>query len=156
MTSNLEKRLRKNIALSGLASMAAMPLLGPFAPIAGLASMGILAGVAGRYIIGKDTGRNQNSKENYEENIFPEEPETAIARSAPFQAGNLLKSYSQEQTYQESLSRGYSLAKNLIDYLPQGALDSSTGINITLEKNERSSFFGKETEEYTLKIKIKR
>jgi hypothetical protein len=35
-------------------------------------------------------------------------------------------------------------------------IDKSTKIKVTLEKEERSSFFGNDSEEYTLRIKIKR
>ncbi len=155
---NYERTLQKRLTWAGIASLASIPLTGP---VGVLGAIGIFSGKGLRFI--KKEAREEYFQEENKpvpprelNNSFVDEgPETSIARQVPETAGNLLRTISQEGVYQTSLDRGYALAQHMVNLLPEGALDNSTGIRVTLER-KTPGFFRRGEDGYQLNINLKR
>jgi len=154
MTSSKEKSLRKKLGGVGIATLALAPLTGPFMPIYLAGAGAIFAGVAGREVLDRDCGGNEETTQE-RNSVYPESPGTSIARREPKIASDLMKDLSKERTYKESLNRGYLTTEKILNTLPKGALDDAKGVRVTLERSVGWGFFSS-GEEYNLKIKIKR
>ncbi|HJX51023.1 MAG TPA: hypothetical protein VJ438_06185 [Candidatus Nanoarchaeia archaeon] len=152
---NYEQTLQRRLTWAGLASLVSIPFTGP---VGALGAIAIFSGKGLRFLK-KDARKEYFSGGDNQEGLTPNSlidkgPETAIAMQIPESARDLLENFSRERVYQSSLDRGYALAQHLVSLLPDGALDNSNGVRVTLERKTPGLFSSEEG--YQLKIRIKR
>ncbi|MEM4181759.1 MAG: hypothetical protein QXX68_01220 [Candidatus Pacearchaeota archaeon] len=141
--------------------LAAAALLGALVPGVGvpLAVGSMLVGFA----IGHGIKRiSSSSQEKNKLEVLPPErtddyPTTVAARRSPYEVASFLKYKAEEETYRYSLVSSSSIAKNLLDSLPEGALDNSKGLNVRISRRSTGlvSFLSSENERINIEIKVK-
>ena len=86
---------------------------------------------------------------------IPESPETALGRTNPSLAADVLRSYARDQTAQIGNCRGYSIAEAYLNNLSESKLSKLDSVNVSFRRREPCNLarvlFGKR-ESFTLDI----
>ncbi len=83
----------------------------------------------------------------------PESPETAIARTDPFEASRLLRQYSRDRLTGQALSAASTVARDYLSNVSKERLDRSNGVRVSFERKRR--FFSGGEYGFTIDLDLK-
>ncbi len=156
-----ETQYRKKAIGFGSSLLVGSIFTGPAAPFVALAGAAFIAGAGLRHLVNRRARNAYNeergvSVEPLTESFYPESPETAIARTAPFEASDLLRQYSKDRLAEEALSAASTVARDYLSNLSQERLDRSNGVRVSFERRRNlASFFTGEDAGFKIDIDLK-
>ena len=152
---NYERTLQKRLTWAGIASLATIPITGPFGV---LGAIGIFSGKGLRFLR-KDAREEYFEKENTPTtstitSFVDEGPETAIARQMPEETCSFLDRGNERRYYDARAAMGASIANNYLSSLSPEELKDIGSIEIYPEQQRK--FLGIPFGRKSLEVKIKR
>jgi hypothetical protein len=134
-----ETQYRKKNLVFGSTLLAGSIITGPVAPFVALVGVAFLAGTGLRHLLNKRAREayyeeREERKVSSREELYPESPETAIAREEPFTTSKLLREYSQDRMYEEALNVASTVAQEYFSNLPPEILARTSGARVSFKK----------------------